>query len=224
MRPEHKREFETRVVLEMIDLYYKKHPNPEEREKLRAYAAMRISKCPFMETKTFCSQCKVHCYKPEEREMIRKVMRYSGWRMLFTHPIMALRHVWLDHQATIEKPLFLCIGFLGVILAIIGVILPLIPAFPFVLMAAFGFARSSEKLHTRFINSRLYKENAKDWVEQRAMTKRAKRRVLSSITIVMAIGYLMMSRVPVARFILLLVWIGHVLYFRYGMRTLESAD
>lgn len=46
-----------------------------------------------METKTFCSNCKVHCYRPEMREKIRVVMRYSGPRMLFCHPILALRHV-----------------------------------------------------------------------------------------------------------------------------------
>ncbi len=46
-----------------------------------------------METKTFCSNCKVHCYKPEMREKIRIVMRYSGPRMLFVHPVMCLKHL-----------------------------------------------------------------------------------------------------------------------------------
>ncbi|MGN0478669.1 MAG: nitrous oxide-stimulated promoter family protein, partial [Hominenteromicrobium sp.] len=49
--------------------------------------------CPFMETKTFCSNCKVHCYKPEMREKIREVMRFSGPRMIFRHPVTAIRHV-----------------------------------------------------------------------------------------------------------------------------------
>lgn len=65
----------------------------EECAALQAYAGMRSEKCPFMETKTFCSNCKVHCYKPEMREKIRKVMRYSGPRMIFYHPITAIRHV-----------------------------------------------------------------------------------------------------------------------------------
>ncbi len=46
-----------------------------------------------METKTFCSNCRVHCYKPEMRERIRQVMRFSGPRMLFVHPVQAVRHV-----------------------------------------------------------------------------------------------------------------------------------
>ena len=55
---------------------------------------MYIEKRPFMETKTFSSQCKVHCYKKDKRDQIRKVMRFSGPRMLVYHPIMAIRHLY----------------------------------------------------------------------------------------------------------------------------------
>ena len=60
---------------------------------LNDYAILRSDRCPFMESKTFCSNCKVHCYKPEMREKIREVMRFSGPRMIFYHPVMAVRHV-----------------------------------------------------------------------------------------------------------------------------------
>lgn len=60
---------------------------------LDAYARQRSSRCPFMETKTFCSNCKVHCYKPEMRQRIKEVMRYSGPRMLFVHPAACIRHL-----------------------------------------------------------------------------------------------------------------------------------
>lgn len=75
-----KREKEMRTVYEMIHLYCRKnHKDKElcsECLALYEYAKMRIEKCPFMETKTFCSQCKVHCYKLDKREQIRKVMRF----------------------------------------------------------------------------------------------------------------------------------------------------
>ena len=81
----------------MIALYCRKnhsrHTLCPDCAALDAYARMRSDKCPFMETKTFCSNCKVHCYKPEMREQIRQVMRFSGPRMIFTHPVMAIRHV-----------------------------------------------------------------------------------------------------------------------------------
>lgn len=46
-----------------------------------------------METKTFCANCRVHCYKPDMREKIRAVMRFSGPRMIFYHPVAAIHHV-----------------------------------------------------------------------------------------------------------------------------------
>ena len=93
-----KREREKRMVSQMILLYCKKHHHTESGElckeckQLTDYAVMRSDKCPFMDTKTFCSNCKVHCYKPEMRERIRTVMRFSGPRMIFHHPFAAVRH------------------------------------------------------------------------------------------------------------------------------------
>ena len=95
---ESKREREKRTVSLMIRIYCKKKHGTRkglcpECEALDAYARMRSDKCPFMETKTFCSNCKIHCYKADMREKIRAVMRFSGPRMIFSHPIMAIRHV-----------------------------------------------------------------------------------------------------------------------------------
>lgn len=104
---EDKREWEKKVVSQMITLYCKKqHRGAEKNEKglcpecaaLEAYARMRSDKCPFMETKTFCSNCKVHCYQPQMRERIRQVMRFSGPRMIFSHPVSAVRHVILSRR------------------------------------------------------------------------------------------------------------------------------
>lgn len=101
-----KRENEDKVCTLMIQVYcHGAHKTkramkseeelcPECRE-LANYVHERVAKCPFMETKTFCSMCKVHCYKPEKREQIRKVMRYSGPRMLLYHPVLAVKHVAL---------------------------------------------------------------------------------------------------------------------------------
>ena len=93
-----KLEKEERVVNLMIDLYYRHHnkvekENCEECIDLKKYVKFRLSKCPFGENKTFCSNCKIHCYKPEYREKIRTVMRYSGPMMIFYHPIIAIKHL-----------------------------------------------------------------------------------------------------------------------------------
>ena len=94
---ESKREREKKTVALMIRLYCrKKHGSKElcpECAALTEYAMMRSDKCPFMETKTFCSNCRIHCYRKDMREKIREVMRFSGPRMNFHHPVMAIRHV-----------------------------------------------------------------------------------------------------------------------------------
>ena len=93
-----KREREQRMVSEMIRLYCRKNHGSKDAlcadcAALNAYAVERSARCPFMESKTFCSNCKVHCYQPKMREQIRQVMRFSGPRMIFHHPFTAVRHV-----------------------------------------------------------------------------------------------------------------------------------
>ena len=97
-----KREREKVSVSRMIALYCRKNHGGKtlcpDCAALDAYARQRSDKCPFMETKTFCSNCRVHCYQPEMREKIRAVMRFSGPRMLFHHPIPAIRHMIESHK------------------------------------------------------------------------------------------------------------------------------
>ena len=94
-----KRETEKKVVNLMIALYCAGNHAAKKDElcpacaALAQYADARADHCPHMAEKTFCSNCRTHCYKPEMREKIRAVMRYSGPRMIFHHPIMAVRHV-----------------------------------------------------------------------------------------------------------------------------------
>ena len=93
-----KREKEKQVVTLMIRLYCRKKHGTKtglcpDCAALAEYACARSDRCPFMENKTFCANCRVHCYKPDMREKIRQVMRFSGPRMAFYHPVMAVRHV-----------------------------------------------------------------------------------------------------------------------------------
>ncbi len=101
MNIEKKRAREKTIVSHMISIYCRgQHKTKEslcpECAALNDYAIQRTDKCPFMETKTFCSKCKVHCYKPEMREKIRTVMRYAGPRMLIYYPIETIHHGFLS--------------------------------------------------------------------------------------------------------------------------------
>ena len=91
-------EKEQETVELMIRLYCKGNHNKgqlcDQCMELLEYSQARSRNCPFMENKNFCNNCKVHCYKPEMREKIKQVMRYSGPRMIFHHPVMAVQHMY----------------------------------------------------------------------------------------------------------------------------------
>jgi hypothetical protein len=91
-------EREKRTVTAMIHLYcHAQHQSGgglcAHCSTLHVYAMHRLDRCPFQEAKTTCAKCVVHCYKPEMREQIRVVMRYAGPRMLWKHPVLAVRHL-----------------------------------------------------------------------------------------------------------------------------------
>ena len=65
---------------------------------LRTYALSRLEQCPYGEDKPTCNTCPIHCYKSDMRARIKKVMRFSGPRMLFVHPIATLRHFQKEYK------------------------------------------------------------------------------------------------------------------------------
>lgn len=121
----------------------------------------------------------------------------------------------------IKKAFFVVLGCLSLGLGALGAVLPLLPAFPFLMLAAFCFAKSSEKLHNWFISTKLYKKNLESFVQGKGMTVRTKIRIMATVTILMSIGFIMMHAVPVGRIILGFVWLFHVLYFIFGIKTLK---
>ena len=88
---------ERETVRAMIRIYcrYNHHQKPlcEECTQLWDYADERLAKCPFGVEKPTCQNCQVHCYKPEMRQRIKDVMRFAGPRMIWHHPVMAIRHL-----------------------------------------------------------------------------------------------------------------------------------
>ena len=120
---------------------------------------------------------------------------------------------------TIKKIIYIILGGLGLVLGAIGAVLPLLPSFPFLLMAAVCFGKSSERLHTWFIGTKLYKNNLEDFSNGRGMTWKTKIRIMITVTILMSIGFIMMSKVPVGRIILVGVWLFHIILFTFIIKT-----
>ena len=114
-------------------------------------------------------------------------------------------------------------GFLCFALGMVGVVLPILPTTPFILVAAFCFARSSTRLNSWFKGTRVYKQVLKGYVTKRSMTLRAKLTILVPVTVLLAIGFALMGRVLVGRLILAAVWIGHIIYFGFIVKTDKQA-
>ena len=124
----------------------------------------------------------------------------------------------------IKKICYIRRGCIGVGLGALGAVLPLLPAFPFLLLAAFCFGRSSEKLNRWFTGTKLYKDNLESYVKGQGMTKKAKVRIMITVTVLMSIGFAMMHAVPVGRIVLGCVWVFHIVYFCLGVKTLPAAE
>ncbi len=110
MNVEEKRQHEKQVLTTMCKIYCKGNHGKlkdgklcPECQELLDYAIFRTDKCPFMETKTFCSACKVHCYTKEKQEKIRQVMKYAGPRMLPVHPILIIKHGMVTMKSVRQK-------------------------------------------------------------------------------------------------------------------------
>ena len=122
----------------------------------------------------------------------------------------------------IKKLLYVILGCIGLALGAVGAVLPLLPAFPFLLLAAFCFAKSSEKLHRWFTGTKLYKNNLESYVKGQGMTWKTKIRIMITVTVLMSIGFIMMHAVPVGRIVLACVWVFHILYFVFRVKTISS--
>lgn len=123
----------------------------------------------------------------------------------------------------LKKVLFVILGCIGLGLGAVGAVLPLLPAFPFLLLAAFCFAKSSERLHNWFIGTKLYKNNLENYVKGKGMTWKTKIRIMITVTLLMSFGFTMMMLkqlyIPCA--ILAVVWLFHIVYFVFGVKTIR---
>lgn len=132
----------------------------------------------------------------------------------------------------VRKALLVALGCAGLALGAVGAVVPLLPAFPFLMLAAFCFAKSSERLHTWFTGTALYKtlykKNLESYVAGRGMDWPTKVRVMVTVTALMSIGFVMMRAMRVGQVVLACVWVFHILYFCLGVKTrprsLEEAE
>lgn len=111
---------------------------------------------------------------------------------------------------------FICLG-----IGCVGIVLPILPTVPFFLITVFCFANSSQRLHDWFVSTKMYQKHLESFIKKEGMTVQTKVTIISTVTLLMAFGFVMMSRVPVGRAILAIVWICHIIYFVFGVKTIK---
>lgn len=121
-----------------------------------------------------------------------------------------------------KKIFYMIGGCISLGLGTLGAVLPLLPVVPFLLLAAICFARSSRRLHSWFLGTGLYKKNLETYVAGKGMTRQTKIRIMVTVTLLMAAGFAMMHQVAVGRIVLIGVWVFHVLYFLFGVKTIPA--
>lgn len=87
---------ELKTIIAMTNIYCAAHHQGQPCEQcadFTKHAEQKLDRCVYGEDKPACKKCPIHCYKPDKREQARLIMRFAGPKMLFKHPILAIKHL-----------------------------------------------------------------------------------------------------------------------------------
>ena len=125
-----------------------------------------------------------------------------------------------------KKILYVIIGCICLGLGTLGTLVPVLPTVPFLMLAAFSFARSSKTLHNWFVGTKLYQDNLADFVAGKGMTRKTKVRIMITVTLLMSVGFVMMGLKGIVTgcVVLSCVWLLHIIYFVFGIKTIPAKE
>lgn len=122
-----------------------------------------------------------------------------------------------------KKYFYITLGFIALGLGLIGVILPILPTTPFLLVTSFCFAKGSERFHTWFINTNIYKKHLESFVKERAMTLKQKVVLLSFVNFMLAFPLILIDILPMRITIIVLIIIK-LYYFIFRVKTITPEE
>ena len=122
-----------------------------------------------------------------------------------------------------KKYFYITLGFLALGIGLIGVILPILPTTPFLLVTSFCFAKGSERFHSWFTNTNIYKKHLESFVKERAMTLKQKVVLLSFVNFMLAFPLILVDVLPMRITIIVLIIIK-LYYFTFKVRTISPEE
>ena len=123
----------------------------------------------------------------------------------------------------IKKYLYIMLGLISFALGVIGVILPILPTTPFLLLASFCFVRGSEKFDKWFKSTKIYKNNLESFVNEKAMTMKQKISILLFADIMLAFPLIILDSISMKLFLLGLICFKFY-YFIFRIKTIKPSN
>ena len=123
-----------------------------------------------------------------------------------------------------KRTVFALLGLICLGLGTVGIFLPILPTTPFFLLTLFFFANSSERLHTWFVGTKLYRDHLDSYVKKLGMMASTKISIILSVSLLMGFGFFMMAgkQIWVPCIILAVVWLCHIVYFVFFVKTIPD--
>lgn len=121
------------------------------------------------------------------------------------------------------KVVLIILGFISMGIGIIGIVVPILPTTPFLLLASFFFAKGSKRFHDWFISTKIYKKYLESFVKSKAMTLKNKLTILLPVSCMLIITFIFVNNLY-ARIVLIILFIGKYLYFFTQIKTIAKEE
>lgn len=119
--------------------------------------------------------------------------------------------------------LFIVLGFIFLGVGAVGIVVPILPTIPFLLLASFFFAKGSKRFHDWFLSTKLYKKYLESFVKSRAMTLKGKLTILIPVSCMLIITFILVDNIY-ARIVLVILFISKYVYFFTQIRTVSDEE
>lgn len=123
----------------------------------------------------------------------------------------------------IKKILLVTVGLISVGLGIIGVVLPIIPTTPFLLLASVCFVKGSDRFDKWFKGTKLYKKHLETFVESKKMTLKQKITILAVADVMLLIPFITVNNLHMRIFLIVLV-LCKFYYFFFRIETIKVKE